>query len=90
MSPTIATSCNSLYSLGSDKVRLTLHERVTAKINSLLERGVRPWTKPWDDTAPSDASVLPLRFCVAADRRINIFALWATLRSPCRSCGLYQ
>jgi antirestriction protein ArdC len=57
-------------------------ERVTAQISKLLERGVRPWIKPWDDIAPSDALVLPLRSCGTPYRGMNIVALWAaTLES---------
>jgi len=63
MSLSIVASRNSRFSSGSDEVRLTPHERVTAQISSLLERGVRPWIKPWDDIAPPDALVLPLRSC---------------------------
>ena len=55
MSLAIAPSANSRYSSVSDEVRLTPHERVTAQISSLLERGIRPWIKPWDDIAPPDA-----------------------------------
>jgi antirestriction protein ArdC len=51
-----------------------------------LERGVRPWIKPWDDIAPPDALVLPLRSCGTPYRGINIIALWAaSLESGFRS-----
>ncbi|MFN7604813.1 MAG: hypothetical protein ACK5RU_02720, partial [Hyphomonadaceae bacterium] len=61
MSLSIPASRHSRHSLASDQVRLTPHERVTAQISSLLERGVRPWIKPWDDIAVPEALVLPLR-----------------------------
>jgi len=74
------------YSSASDVVRLTPHERVTAQISSLLERGVRPWIKPWNDIAPPDALVLPLRSCGTPYRGMNIIALWAAaLESGFRS-----
>jgi antirestriction protein ArdC len=56
---------------------LTPAQRVTAQISAMLERGVRPWIKPWDDIAPSDALVLPLRSCGTPYRGMNIVALWA-------------
>jgi antirestriction protein ArdC len=70
----------------SDVPTQTLAERVTAQISKLLERGVRPWIRPWDDIAPSDALVLPLRSCGTPYRGMNIVALWAaTLESGFKS-----
>jgi antirestriction protein ArdC len=61
--------------------------RVTAQISAMLERGVRPWIKPWDDIAPPDALVLPLRSCGTPYRGMNIIALWAaTLESGFKAC----
>ena len=61
-------------------------QRVTAQISALLERGVRPWIRPWDDIAPSDALVLPLRSCGTPYRGMNVIALWAaTLESSFKS-----
>ncbi|MFY7926990.1 MAG: ArdC family protein, partial [Aquidulcibacter sp.] len=77
MSLSIAATRNFRFSSASDEARLTPHERVTAQISSLLERGVRPWIKPWDDIAPPDALVLPLRSCGTPYRGMNIIALWA-------------
>jgi antirestriction protein ArdC len=86
MSLAISASRNSRLSSASDEVRLTPHERVTAQISSLLERGVRPWIKSWDDIAPPDALVLPLRSCGTPYRGMNIIALWAaSLESGFRS-----
>jgi antirestriction protein ArdC len=56
---------------------LTPAQRVTAQISAMLERGVRPWIKPWDDIAPSSALVLALRSCGTPYRGMNIIALWA-------------
>jgi antirestriction protein ArdC len=67
-------------------VALTPAQRVTAQISALLERGVRPWIRPWDDIAPSDALVLPLRSCGTPYRGMNVIALWAaTLESGFKS-----
>ena len=56
---------------------LTPAQRVTAQISAMLERGVRPWVKPWDDIAPSGPLVLPLRCCGTPYRGMNVLALWA-------------
>ncbi|HCP63423.1 MAG TPA: antirestriction protein [Hyphomonadaceae bacterium] len=69
---------SSRYNSPTDETRLTPQERVTAQITSLLERGVRPWIKPWNDIAPSEALVLPLRSCGTPYRGMNIVALWAS------------
>jgi antirestriction protein ArdC len=61
----------------SDQISLTPAQRVTAQIGAMLERGVRPWIKPWDDIAPSQTLVLPLRSCGTPYRGMNIVALWA-------------
>jgi antirestriction protein ArdC len=67
-------------------VALTPAQRVTAQISALLERGVRPWIRPWDDIAPLDALVLPLRSCGTPYRGMNVIALWAaTLESGFKS-----
>jgi antirestriction protein ArdC len=71
-------------------VALTPAQRVTAQISALLERGVRPWIKPWNDIAPSDALVLPLRSCGTPYRGMNVIALWAaTLESGFKSRHWY-
>jgi antirestriction protein ArdC len=56
---------------------LTPAQRVTAQISAMLERGVRPWVKPWDDITPSGPLVLPLRACGTPYRGTNVVALWA-------------
>lgn len=61
---------------------LTPAEPITVQISAMLERGVRPRIKSWDDLAPPDALVLPLRSCGTPYRGMNIIALWAaTLKS---------
>jgi antirestriction protein ArdC len=67
-------------------VALSPAQRVTTQISALLERGVRPWIRPWDDIAPPDALVLPLRSCGTPYRGMNVIALWAaTLESGFKS-----
>jgi antirestriction protein ArdC len=74
-------------SASNTPVALNPAQRVTAQISALLERGVRPWIRPWDDIAPPHALVLPLRSCGTPYRGMNVIALWAaTLESSFKSC----
>jgi antirestriction protein ArdC len=67
-------------------VALNPAQRVTAQISALLERGVRPWTRPWNDISSPDALVLPLRSCGTPYRGMNVIDLWAaTLESGFKS-----
>ncbi len=70
-SPSIASRINAA---GPD-VRLSPAQRVTAQIKAALERGVRPWIKPWDDGGAG--FVLPRRSNGLAYRGVNVVALWA-------------
>ena len=56
--------------------RLSPAERVTRQIKTALERGVRPWVKPWSDTGAMPL-ILPRRANGIPYRGINILALWA-------------
>jgi antirestriction protein ArdC len=56
--------------------RLSPAERVTRQIKSALERGVRPWVKPWSETGAAPL-ILPRRANGIPYRGINTLALWA-------------
>jgi antirestriction protein ArdC len=76
----------SVRDASDTSVALNPAQRVTAQISALLERGVRPWIRPWDDIATPDALVLPLRSCGTPYRGMNVIALWAaTLESSFKS-----
>jgi antirestriction protein ArdC len=66
----------------SSKERLSLAERVTRQIKAALERGVRPWVKPWSATGEAPL-VLPLRANGIPYRGVNTLALWAAAEA----CG---
>ena len=53
-----------------------VYERVTARIVSDLEQGVRPWMKPWSAAKTQDRITCPLRACGAPYRGINVLLLW--------------
>ncbi len=60
----------------SSEERLSPAERVTRQIKAALERGVRPWVKPWSDTGFAPL-ILPRRANGVAYRGVNVLALWA-------------
>jgi antirestriction protein ArdC len=58
-------------------VREDVYTRVTAKIIASLEKGVRPWVKPWIAGATDGQFVRPLRHSGQPYRGINVLILWA-------------
>jgi antirestriction protein ArdC len=53
-----------------------VYERITAKIVTSLEQGVRPWLKPWNAEAMAGRITRPLRSNGIPYRGINIVMLW--------------
>jgi antirestriction protein ArdC len=70
-----ASSPSLAVSPPAAETRLSPAQRVTAQIKAALERGVRPWIKPWDDGGVG--FVLPRRANGLAYRGVNVVALWA-------------
>lgn len=58
--------------------RTDVHARVTNRILADLERGVRPWMKPWDADHAAGRIVRPLRATGQPYRGINTVMLWMT------------
>jgi antirestriction protein ArdC len=56
--------------------RADIYTRVTDRIIESLERGVRPWTKPWANK-PGCSVSRPLRHNGVPYRGINVLLLWA-------------
>jgi len=57
--------------------RIDVYARVTDRILADLERGVRPWMKPWSaGNAERNLPALPLRHNGTPYRGINILLLW--------------
>jgi antirestriction protein ArdC len=54
-----------------------LYDRVTTAILADLERGVRPWLRPWSLDHCGAAVSLPLRHTGEAYRGVNVLLLWA-------------
>ena len=61
--------------------RADLHTRVTNSIVADLERGVRPWHKPWDTTFSAGSTTRPLRHNGKPYQGINVLALWSAAQS---------
>jgi len=53
-----------------------VYERITTKIVSDLEAGVRPWLKPWNAEHAAGRITRPLRGNGISYRGINILMLW--------------
>lgn len=56
--------------------RSDLYTRVTERVISDLEQGVRPWLKPWKGSSAEGRIMLPLRHNGTLYRGINILLLW--------------
>ena len=58
--------------------RVDVYTRVTTRIIEELERGVRPWLKPWNAEHAAGRITRPLRHNGQAYNGINILMLWAS------------
>ncbi len=58
--------------------RVDVYTRVTNHIIQELERGVRPWLKPWNAAHAAGRITRPLRHCGTPYKGINILMLWAS------------
>jgi antirestriction protein ArdC len=60
-----------------DPSRPDLYTRVTARIVEDLQRGVRPWTKPWSVERLADRICRPLRYNLEPYNGVNVILLWS-------------
>lgn len=60
-----------------DASRPDLYRRVTDTIIADLQKGVRPWTKPWSAGAPGGAVGRPLRATGEPYSGVNVLLLWS-------------
>lgn len=58
------------------KTRIDVYTRVTKSIIADLERGVRPWLKPWNAEHASGPIARPLRAGGQPYKGINVLTLW--------------
>src|SRR5881394_1778644 len=54
-----------------------IYSRITNQIVSHLEKGVRPWTRPWNAEHAAGRITRPLRYGGQPYSGINILMLWA-------------
>jgi antirestriction protein ArdC len=65
----------------SEAHRPDVYSRVTEQVIAHLERGVRPWIKPWRADHTEGRITRPLRFNGLPYCGINILMLWASARA---------
>jgi antirestriction protein ArdC len=58
--------------------RQDVYTRVTAQIIAELEKGVRPWLKPWNAEHMAGKVACPLRFNGQPYKGVNVVMLWAS------------
>ena len=63
---------------GPNAGREDLYSRVTNQILADLEKGVRPWTKPWDAEHAAGRIARPLRSNGQPYRGVNVLLLWSS------------
>jgi antirestriction protein ArdC len=57
-------------------IRADVYQRITDRIVTALEAGVRPWLRPWNAEHAAGRITRPLRANGIAYRGINVIALW--------------
>lgn len=59
------------------KEKTDVYQRITDRIVSELEQGVRPWLKPWNAEHAAGRITRPLRFNGVPYQGINVIMLWS-------------
>src|SRR6202451_3037518 len=59
------------------KMKADVYERITNQIVAALEKGVRPWFKPWSAEHAAGRITRPLRSSGIPYRGINVLMLWS-------------
>ncbi|MGY3426363.1 antirestriction protein ArdC [Bradyrhizobium sp. F1.13.4] len=65
------------FLLRREVMRSDVYQRVTDSIVAELERGVRPWLKPWNAEHAAGRITKPLRSNLIPYQGINVLMLWA-------------
>lgn len=70
--------------------RADLYTRITARIVDDLEKGVRPWLKPWNAEHAAGRITRPLRHNGQAYRGINVLMLWGEAIARGYACPIWM
>lgn len=70
--------------------RTDIYAQVTARIVEDLERGVRPWVKPWNAEHAAGRVSRPLRHSGEPYRGVNVLMLWAAAEARGFACPLWM
>lgn len=57
-------------------MKTDIYDRITNQIVAELEKGVRPWMKPWNAEHAAGRITRPLRFNGVPYQGINVLMLW--------------
>src|SRR5208282_255136 len=71
-------------------MRADVYSRVTDKIVNDLERGVRPWLKPWTAEHAAGRITRPLRANGQAYKGINVLMLWGEAVEKGYACPIWM
>lgn len=69
--------------------RTDVYSRVTSHIIEELERGVRPWLKPWNAENAAGRITRPLRHNGLPYNGVNVLMLWASAETAGYSCPFW-
>lgn len=67
-----------------------IYSRITSKIIASLERGVRPWTQPWNAEHAAGKITRPLRASGEAYKGINVLTLWTDAATKGYVCPIWM
>src|SRR5271163_1891482 len=72
--------------LGGKKMKADVYERITGQIVTELEKGVRPWFKPWNAEHAAGRITRPLRHNGIPYNGIKVIMLWSAAVVKGYSC----
>src|SRR5215813_11203480 len=64
--------------MNNETNRQDVYTRITSQIIASLEKGVRPWVKPWNAEHAAGRITRPLRHNGEPYSGINVLSLWAS------------